>query len=91
MLPAVAGLVGTLRIHAKRLAQGVSTGFALATDLAELLARRGVPFREAHEVMGHLGVWCQVHDCDLPEVSVLSRACWRSAWWGGREPAAPPG
>jgi argininosuccinate lyase len=44
-------------------------GFALATDLAEFLVRRGVPFREAHEVVGHLVVWCQVHDCDLPDVS----------------------
>jgi argininosuccinate lyase len=69
VLPAMAGLVATMRVRPQRLAQGASTGFALATDLAELLVRRGVPFREAHEVVGHLVVWCQVHDCDLPEVS----------------------
>jgi argininosuccinate lyase len=69
VLPALAGLVSTLRIHAERLSRGASDGFALATDLAELLVRRGVPFREAHEVVGHLVVWCQVHDCDLPDVS----------------------
>ncbi len=69
VLPALAGLVSTLRIHAERISRGASTGFALATDLAELLVRRGVPFREAHEVVGHLVVWCQVHDCDLPDVS----------------------
>jgi argininosuccinate lyase len=69
VLPAMAGLVSTLRIHAERMAAGASTGFALATDLAEYLVRRGVPFREAHEVVGHLVVWCQVHDCDLPDVS----------------------
>jgi argininosuccinate lyase len=69
VLPALAGLVSTLRIHTERLAAGASTGFALATDLAELLVRRGVPFRDAHEVVGHLVVWCQVHDCDLPDVS----------------------
>jgi argininosuccinate lyase len=69
VLPALAGLVSTLRVRAERISQGASTGFALATDLAELLVRRGVPFREAHEVVGHLVVWCQVHDCDLPEVS----------------------
>ncbi len=69
VLPALAGLVGTLRIHTERLAALAGTGFALATDLAELLVRRGVPFREAHEVVGHLVVWCQVHDCDLPDVS----------------------
>jgi argininosuccinate lyase len=69
VLPAMAGLVSPLHIHAKRLARFATTGFALATDLAELLVRRGVPFREAHEVVGHLVVWCQVHDCDLPDVS----------------------
>jgi argininosuccinate lyase len=69
VLPAMAGLVSTLRIHAQRLARFATTGFALATDLAELLVRRGVPFRDAHEVVGHLVVWCQVHDCDLPDVS----------------------
>ncbi|HEY5984846.1 MAG TPA: argininosuccinate lyase, partial [Streptosporangiaceae bacterium] len=69
VLPAMAGLVSTLHIHAERLARFATTGFALATDLAELLVRRGVAFREAHEVVGHLVVWCQVHDCDLPDVS----------------------
>ena len=69
VLPALAGLVSTLRVNAPRLSGGASTGFALATDLAELLVRRGVPFRDAHEVVGHLVVWCQVHDCDLPDVS----------------------
>ena len=69
VLPALAGLVSTLRVNAERISRGASTGFALATDLAELLVRRGVPFREAHEVVGHLVVWCQVHDCDLPDVS----------------------
>src|SRR5262249_17257632 len=66
---ALAGLVSTLRVHTQRMSAGASTGFALATDLAEFLVRRGVPFREAHEVVGHLVVWCQVHECDLPDVS----------------------
>jgi argininosuccinate lyase len=69
VLPAMAGLIGSLRFHAERLAAAASAGFTLATDLAELLVRRGTPFREAHEVVGHLVVWCQVHDCELGEVS----------------------
>jgi argininosuccinate lyase len=69
VLPAMAGLVSTLRIHASRLAGSATDGFALATDLAELLVRRGVPFREAHEIVGHLVVWCQVHDVDFAGVS----------------------
>jgi argininosuccinate lyase len=69
VLPAMAGLVATLRVNSDRLRSLASAGFTLATDLAEYLVRRGVPFREAHEVVGHLVVWCQVHDCDLDEVS----------------------
>jgi argininosuccinate lyase len=69
VLPALAGLVATLRINERRLRVTASTGFTLATDLAEYLVRRGVAFREAHEVVGHLVVWCQVHDCDLDQVN----------------------
>ena len=69
VLPAMAGLVGTLRFHIERMARGAAAGHALATDLAEILVRRGVPFREAHEVVGHLVVWCQVNDCELADVS----------------------
>jgi argininosuccinate lyase len=69
VIPATAGLIGTARINAERLKRAAPSGFALATDLAELLVRRGVPFREAHEIVGHLVVWCQVHDTELDEVS----------------------
>jgi argininosuccinate lyase len=74
VLPAMAGLISTIRFNTERLAGGAAAGHALATDLAELLVRRGVPFREAHEVVGHLVVWCQVHDCELAEVSVADLA-----------------
>jgi len=69
VLPAMAGLVSTLRIHSQKLVASATEGFSLATDLAELLVRRGLPFREAHEIVGHLVVWCQVHDVDLGQVS----------------------
>src|SRR5437870_4369400 len=69
VLPAMAGLISTMRFNSERMARSAAAGYALATDLAELLVRRGVPFREAHEVVGHLVVWCQVHDCDLADAS----------------------
>src|ERR1700691_3557446 len=69
VLPAMAGLISTIRFNAERMTQSAAAGYSLATDLAELLVRRGVPFRDAHEVVGHLVVWCQVHDCDLDDVS----------------------
>ncbi|MFL6137957.1 MAG: argininosuccinate lyase [Frankiaceae bacterium] len=69
VLPAVAGMVQTMRVDADRLTAGAPEGFALATDLADALVRRGVPFRDAHEAVGHLVVWCTVHGCDLSDVS----------------------
>jgi argininosuccinate lyase len=68
VLPAVAGMMATLRFNTGLLARTAAAGHALATDLAELLVRRGTPFRQAHEIVGHLVVWCQVHDCELAEV-----------------------
>ncbi|SLJ08959.1 argininosuccinate lyase [Mycobacteroides abscessus subsp. abscessus] len=52
LLPAIAGLVGTLTFHTDRMAELAPAGFTLATDIAEWLVREGVPFRVAHEAAG---------------------------------------
>jgi argininosuccinate lyase len=69
VLPAMSGLIATMRINTERLEASAPDGFALATDLAELLVRRGVAFRDAHEVVGHLVVWCQVNDKDFDDLT----------------------
>ncbi|GLZ06928.1 argininosuccinate lyase [Actinomadura sp. NBRC 104412] len=69
VLPAMSGLVATMRVNTERLEASAPDGFALATDLAELLVRRGVAFRDAHEVVGHLVVWCQVNDKDFDDLT----------------------
>ncbi len=52
LLPAMAGMVGTLVFDTKRLAELAPAGFTLATDIAEWLVRKGVPFRVAHQAAG---------------------------------------
>jgi argininosuccinate lyase len=69
VLPAVSGMIATMQVNIDRLSATAADGFALATDVAEHLVRNGVAFRDAHEAVGHLVVWCGVHDCDLPDVS----------------------
>ena len=69
VLPAVTGMVETMRVNVERLAAEAPVGFSLATDVAEALVRRGVPFRDAHEAVGHLVVWCVSGECDLGDVS----------------------
>ncbi|MEX0868746.1 MAG: argininosuccinate lyase [Nitriliruptoraceae bacterium] len=67
-LPALAGTVATLRFDREALAAAAVGGFALATDLAEELVRRGVPFREAHEVVGVLVSLAESRGGDLGDL-----------------------
>ena len=53
-LPAVAGMMRGLTFDPDRMRAALDQGGALATDLADALVRAGVPFREAHEVVGSL-------------------------------------
>ncbi len=69
VLPALAGLVSTMTVRVERLADAAPRGFTLATEVADWLVRRGVPFREAHEVTGRLVALCVARDCPLEDVS----------------------
>jgi argininosuccinate lyase len=69
VLPAMTGMIETMRVNAERVERAATGGFSLATDIAEHLVRRGVPFREAHEAVGHLVVYCLTQGHDLHEVS----------------------
>jgi argininosuccinate lyase len=68
ILPAVTGMLATMRVDTDRLAAAAPEGFALATDVAEDLVRRGVPFPQAHEAVGRLVAWCAAHNCDMQDV-----------------------
>ncbi|WBL18019.1 argininosuccinate lyase [Citricoccus sp. NR2] len=52
LLPAVSGMIATLRFNTEKMTELAPQGFALATDIAEWLVRQGVPFRMAHELSG---------------------------------------
>jgi argininosuccinate lyase len=52
LLPAIAGMLSTIRYNTDRMAEVAPLGFTLATDIAEWLVRQGVPFRIAHEAAG---------------------------------------
>ncbi len=51
MLPVIAGAIDTLTVHADRMQAALDANM-LATDLADYLVQRGVPFREAHGLAG---------------------------------------
>jgi argininosuccinate lyase len=69
LVPAVTGLVATLRFDTARMAELAPRGFSLATDVAEWLVRQRVPFREAHEIAGACVTRCEELGCDLPDLT----------------------
>ncbi|NQX15748.1 argininosuccinate lyase [Rathayibacter sp. VKM Ac-2857] len=54
LLPAFSGMIATLTFHTERMAELAPQGFSLATDVAEWLVKKHVPFRDAHEITGEL-------------------------------------
>jgi argininosuccinate lyase len=53
-LEVFAGLIKTLRINTARMQQAMSGSYILATDLADYLVRKGLPFRQAHSIVGKM-------------------------------------
>ncbi len=53
-LEVFAGLIKTLKVNAARMQTAMANSYILATDLADYLVRKGLPFRQAHNVVGRL-------------------------------------
>jgi argininosuccinate lyase len=83
-LRVTAGMVSTVRFDEDRMRAGARGGFMAATDLADHLAAAGVPFREAHEVVGRLVLECEgagrtLQDLTLEELRAASPSFGRDA------------
>lgn len=48
------GMLSTMKFNRKRMEQSAKGGFTNATDCADYLVRKGIPFRDAHGIVGHL-------------------------------------
>ncbi len=68
-LPVMAGVVGTLRLRPERMAAQLEPGL-LATELADYLVRRGVPFRQAHELVGQAVQLAETRQVTLADLSL---------------------
>ncbi len=69
LLPAVAGMIGTLTFHPEVIAARAPLGFSLATDVADWLVRQRVPFAEAHEVAGAAVQFCETRGMELSDLT----------------------
>ncbi|HUG59135.1 MAG TPA: argininosuccinate lyase [Candidimonas sp.] len=61
-------MVGGIRVKADAMRAAALQGFATATDLADYLVKKGVPFRDAHETVAHAVRECEQRGCDLADL-----------------------
>jgi len=62
------GMIDTMTINVDHLKQTVHNDFSNATELADYLVNKGVPFRSAHEIVGKLVLWAIQHNVYLLDV-----------------------
>jgi argininosuccinate lyase len=76
-LEVMATVLGNIRLREERTREAAARGYMNATELADYLARRGLPFREAHEAVGRIvlhaiGRKMELHELPLEELAALS-------------------
>lgn len=69
VLPAFTGMVATTTFDRAKMSASASTGFSLATEIADFLVRAGIPFAQAHEAAGKCVHLCESTGRELDELS----------------------
>jgi argininosuccinate lyase len=69
VIPAVSGMIATTNFDREKMKLSAPTGFSLATEIADYLVRKNVPFAEAHEAAGACVALCEKLKCDLHDLS----------------------
>ena len=63
-----ADMITGIRVKANAMREALNQGFATATDLADYLVKKGLPFRDAHEVVARAVRAAEERGCDLPDL-----------------------
>lgn len=69
-LQVFAQMLPSITVHAERMERAATANYALATDIADYLAHKGVPFREAHETVGRLVRYAEAEGKDFPDLTL---------------------
>ena len=66
-LPVFTDMLSTMKVKTEAMLQGAKGGFTNATDAADYLVKKGLPFREAHEVVGKMVAYALDHNKSLDQ------------------------
>ncbi len=69
-IPVFCDMLATMKVRKDNMLQGSKGGFTNATDAADYLVKKGLPFREAHAIIGQMVFYCIEHDIALDQLSI---------------------
>lgn len=69
VLPAVTGMITTTEFDREKMALAAPTGFSLATEIADYLAKKSIPFSQAHEAAGKCVALCEASQRQLHQLT----------------------
>ena len=69
LLPAITGMIETAQFNSAAISKGAADGFSLATEIADFLAKKQIPFATAHEVAGECVKYCENNGIELDQLS----------------------
>jgi argininosuccinate lyase len=69
-LKVFAGMIAEMRVNLEQMRIAAGRGFSTATDIADYLVRKGLPFRNAHEVVGKTVRFCVENEKSIPELTL---------------------
>jgi len=76
-LPVFTKMIETMKIKKENMLRAAQGGFTNATDMADYLVKKGIPFRNAHEIIGKMVLYCiennkAIEELDMSEFKSFS-------------------
>ena len=64
------GMIGTLKVREDNMKKAVKGGFLNATEVADYLVNKNIPFRDAHSIVGQIVIYCEDNDKAIEELKL---------------------
>ncbi|MCX7695251.1 MAG: argininosuccinate lyase [Caloramator sp.] len=74
----ITGVIDTMKVNKEEMLKSLKKGYINATEVADYLVKKGVPFRDAHEIVGRIVLYCEeknrsIEDLNLVELKSFSK------------------
>ncbi len=70
VIPIFNEMLASINFNKEKMLQATKMGFLNATDIADYLVKKGLPFRSAHEIVGRMVLFCTEKNCKIEDLSL---------------------